>query len=147
MVAMGLVRKKATITRAQALSARPERVVAAELIEAGDGAKLKVPLRQTRWSGWLFRLPEGASKTFELDPMGLLVWNSCDGKTSVQQIIRILAKRYNLNLREAEIPTLSFLQTLVKKGLLSVPVPGGSRSVATARANMVSTERNPPKKK
>jgi hypothetical protein len=135
---MGLVRKKPRITREEALSAKPEKLVEGELVEADGGAKLKVPLRQTRWSGWLFQLPEGASKTFELDPMGLLVWKSCDGKNSVQQIIRLLAKRYNLNLREAEVPTLSFLRTLVRKGLVGVPVAGSSRSAATANNKKAS---------
>ena len=63
-----------------------------------------------------------ATKTFEFDSIGLFVWNLCDGKTSVQQIIRMLAREYRLNLREAEVPTLQFLQTLAKKGLIAMTV-------------------------
>jgi hypothetical protein len=115
-------RKKATISRHESLAVRPIRLVQAEVEQTGEGAKLKVPLRQTRWNGWFFRIPDGATKTFEFDPLGLLVWNSCDGRTSVQQIIRKLAKEYRLNLREAEVPTLKFLQMLVKKGLVGMPI-------------------------
>jgi hypothetical protein len=97
-------------------------LVEATLEKTGEGGKLKVPVRPARWTGWFFKMPEGATKTFELDALGLLVWESCDGKTSVQQIIRRLAKRYNLNLREAEVPTVKFLQMLVKKGLVGMPV-------------------------
>jgi hypothetical protein len=98
-------------------------LVKAVLTERPDGgANLEVPIRQTHWTGWFYRVPAGATKTFELDTLGLLVWNSCDGRTSVQQIIRKLSKRYNLTLREAQVPTLGFLQTLVRKGLVGMPV-------------------------
>src|SRR5512133_948861 len=103
-------RKKPALTREQSLATRPVRLVDGDLIESKDGAKLKVKLKQTRLAGFLLRLPEGATKTFELDALGLLVWKSCDGKTSVKQIVRQLARQYNLNLREAEVPTLAFLR-------------------------------------
>jgi predicted transcriptional regulator len=70
-----------------------------------------------------FSLPAGSTKKFELDSIGVLVWNLCDGKTSVQQIIRKLAKKYNLNLRESEVACRTFLQMLVKKGLIVMSVP------------------------
>jgi len=116
-------RRRSTISRAEALAARPVRVVEATVTrDESGGAKLKVALKNPRWGGWLFRMPQGATKTFELDELGLLVWESCDGKTSVQQIIRRLAKRYNLNLREAEVATIQFLQMLVKRRLIGMSV-------------------------
>ncbi len=112
------------ISRRLSLAARPLRTVEQELIETPDGGRLKIPLRQRKWAAWMFRLPEGSTKTFELDAMGVFVWNHCDGKTTVRQIIQALAKRYRLNLREAEVPTAQFLQMLLKKGLLGMDVPG-----------------------
>jgi len=115
--------RKPRLSRDQAMAAKPIRLVEGKLVETdGSSAKLIVPLRRTRWTGWLFRLPEGARKTFELDALGLLVWTACDGRTSVQQIIRKLAKKYNLNLREAEVATLAFLRMLAKKGLIGMSV-------------------------
>jgi hypothetical protein len=115
--------RKPKITRDQSMAARPVHLVKADLAETENGGgKLTVPLRQSGWSGWLFRLPDGAKKTFELDALGLLVWKACDGKASVQQIIRKLAKAYNLNLREAEVATLAFLRMLAKKGLIGMSV-------------------------
>jgi hypothetical protein len=67
-------------------------------------------------------VPPGATKTFEFDAIGVFVWNHCDGRTSVQQIIRKLAAEYRLNLREAEVPTVQFLQTLARKGLIGMRV-------------------------
>jgi hypothetical protein len=115
--------KSSAISRDQALAARPFRAAEAKVEETADGgAKLRIDVEPTRTGRWLLRLPPKITRTFELDALGLLVWNLCDGKTSVQQIIRKLAKRYNLNLREAEVPTVSFLQTLVKKGLVGMTV-------------------------
>ena len=116
-------RKKPQLTIEQTLAARPVRLVEAEAKEAGDGKwTLAVPLRPARWAGWFLRVPGGATKTFELDPLGLLVWENCDGKTRVDQVIRRLSDRYNLNVREAQVATLTFLQTLVRKGLVGMPV-------------------------
>jgi hypothetical protein len=36
--------------------------------------------------------------------------------------VQNLARRYNLNLREAEVPTVQFLQTLMRKGLVGIDV-------------------------
>jgi len=111
------------LTKQEALRVKPMRLVKATLTRKDDGgASLKVPLPPGRRVAWFFKIPDGMIKTFELDALGLLVWESCDGKTTVQQVIRKLAKRYQFSLREAEVSTLSFLTTLVKKGLIGMPV-------------------------
>jgi hypothetical protein len=111
------------LSRGQALAARPVQLVRGKFVPIPDGgAKLTVTLKPAAWSNWLFRLPEGASKTFELDELGVFIWQSCDGKTSVQQMIRRLAQQRRLTLREEEVATLQFLQTLIRKGLIGVPV-------------------------
>lgn len=116
-------RKKTDLSRQDALAVKPTQLVQAKFTDTGDGgAKLTVPLKSAGWSTWLMRMPEGATKTFELDELGVFVWNSCDGKTSVQQMIRRLARERKLTLREVEVATLQFLQTLIRKGLVGVPV-------------------------
>jgi hypothetical protein len=113
--------KKPTLSHDQALAARPVRLTG-ELTEKPDGSgTLTVPLAPPKRLKWLFKLPAGSSKTFELDAIGVVVWNALDGKTSVEQVIKRVAGKYNLNLREAQVPTLQFLQTLMKKGLVGVP--------------------------
>jgi hypothetical protein len=115
--------KKPKITLQQMLASRPVKLVEAEPQPEGEGKwRVAVPLRPRRWAGWFLRVPAGATKTFELDALGKLVWDACDGKTSVQQVIKRLATRYNLNVREAQVATLTFLQTLVRKGLVGMPV-------------------------
>ena len=114
--------KRPKITNAQALAARPVRLVDASVARKPDGGgTLTVPLAPPKRLQWLFRLPAGSTKDFELDAVGVFVWEALDGKTSVEQLIKKLAERYKLNLREAQVPTLQFLQTLMKKGLVGVP--------------------------
>ncbi len=116
-------RKKPLISIEQAMDARPIRLVQAQLRETEDGGgKITVRLKPPRLAKWLVKYPQGASKTFELDAIGVFVWNLIDGKTPVKQIIHKLSKQYNLNLREAQVPTVTFLQMLIKKGLIGVPM-------------------------
>ncbi len=120
-------KKQPQLSAEQALGLKPMRLVEAEMqrvqgVDDNAGGLLTVKLRQPKWGRRLFRLPEHATKTFEFDSIGTFVWENIDGKTSVEQIIKRLSKRYDLNLREAQVPTLSFLQTLIKKGLVGVPL-------------------------
>jgi hypothetical protein len=115
-------KRKPRLSLEQTLAARPLRLVDAQASEREDGGiNLRVPLRQMRF-GWLLRVPRGASKTFELDEMGRLVWDHCDGRTTVQQMIRKLSRHYNLNLREAQVATITFLNILTRKGLVGMAV-------------------------
>ena len=116
-------RKQPAVTRDAALGSKPRRLVeVAVVLDEAGGGKLKVPLAPPRWGRWVFRVPPGATKTFELDAIGVFVWNRCDGRHTVQQIIRKLAAEYRLNLREAEVPTVQFLRTLARKGLIGMTV-------------------------
>lgn len=112
-------RKK--ITREQAMASRPLRAVQADEAALPDsGLKITVRMRpNARWA-WLLRTPQNATKSFEFDSLGAYVWSMCDGKTSLGQIIRRLAKRHQLNLRDAEVSTVQFMQMLVKKGLVAM---------------------------
>ncbi len=114
--------KKPRLSLDQTLTAKPLKLVEADVTDREDGGvNLKVSLKQMKF-GWFLKMPAGATKTFELDEMGRLVWENCDGKTSVQQMIRKLSKRYNLNLREAQVATTTFLNMLTKKGLVGMAV-------------------------
>ena len=124
--------KDRALTRDEALDARPVRTPDARLTRADDGgtggARLLVPLRAPRRFAWLLRFPAGATKTFELDAIGLFVWERCDGKTTVKQIIQQLGARYNLGPRQAEVPTVQFLRTLASKGLIGFDVAQEKKS-------------------
>jgi hypothetical protein len=126
---MWFARKKhPPVTPEDALDARPARLPGADFQAAATGGgRVTVILRPTGWGRALLRMPTEAKKTFELDAIGVFVWEHCDGKTSVRQIIKKLAKQYNLNLREAQVPTLQFLHTLSRRGLIGLSVKGKAR--------------------
>jgi hypothetical protein len=109
---------KPRMTRQQQLASKPLRLVDGEMT---DG-RLSVKIQQKGWSRWLLRLPADATKTFEFDQIGQMVWSMCDGKNSVQQIARKLAKTYNISERESQVATEKFLTTLARKGLIGAAV-------------------------
>lgn len=124
----GMGKKQESISRQDAMAAKPVHMVKCQVEPTSDGgAKLKVPLKHGGWVGKVFRVPEGTMKTFELDALGFFVWESCDGKTSVQQIIRRLAKVQGLTLREVEVATVRFMQLLVRKGMLGMTIEKKTR--------------------
>jgi len=106
------------MTRQQQLASKPLRLVDAPIT---DG-RLTAKIEQKKWSRWLLRLPKNATKTFEFDALGQLVWSACDGKTTVQQIARRLARTHNVTEREAQVATEKFLVMLAKKGLIGAAV-------------------------
>jgi hypothetical protein len=111
------------MTREQSLAMKPMQLVDGELnVDAAGNGKLSVPIRPTRVARWLVKNAEGRRKTFELDPVGVYVWKQIDGKTSVEALIRRIAKQYTLDLRQAEASTTAFLKTLMQKGLIGIPV-------------------------
>ena len=95
--------------------AMPEQVASGEY-------RLIVPLKPSKWLTFIVRQPRTLNKTFALDEIGKAVWESCDGHTSIRDLIRQLATRYDLNVREVEVATMAFLKTLVQKGLVGIPV-------------------------
>ena len=110
--------KKPRLSPDEALAAKPLRLVEVEMETDDRGGKLKVPLKARRFAGWIFKEPDGATKTFEFDAIGVFVWDNIDGKTSVQQLVRKLAKKYSLSEREAAVSTNQFLQMLGRKNLI-----------------------------
>jgi len=114
-------KKSAKPSREQVLGARPLRLVEESPEPDGKGgARLKIKLRQAKWAGMFVRLPDSSTKTFEFDEIGLLVWNNCDGKTTVKRLIEAVASKCKVSLREAEVSTFAFLQMLAKKNLVGI---------------------------
>ena len=120
---MSLGNKRTAVSPQQALGARPLKLVDETLTRNDDGsARVTVPLRPGAF-GRLFRLPAGSTKTFELDALGLFVWDRIDGRTSVKRIVGELAREWRLDPRAAEVSTLAFLHTLIRRGLVGAKPP------------------------
>jgi hypothetical protein len=119
------------MTRREQLASRPIRLVDAEMIDGRLTVKIQPRKGGGGWGGWLLRLPKDATKTFEFDEIGQMVWSLCDGKTSVQQIVRKLAKTYNVSEREAQVATEKFLVMLARKGLVGAALPNSKNEIRT----------------
>lgn len=118
-----VLRRKPKLTKSQMLSSKPLRLSDIEPRPLSETKfLLTVPLRPKPLARLFLRIPSTATKTFELDSLGVFVWQHCDGKTSVRQLIRKLAKRYKISERQAEVSTLQFLFTLTKKGLIGMQI-------------------------
>ena len=120
MLAMfGFLKKPAPPQRDSILAAIPVRnPVVRQTTSAPGKTMLTAPIEATR----IKRIfgTRAQQKSFELDALGLDVWNACDGQRTVEQIITRFAREHRINLREAEVSVSTFLRTLIARNLLAL---------------------------
>jgi len=95
--------------------------------------KVTVPLRQspaaaeekTRSGKLLSKLfPSPPSeKTIQLDKVGSVVWELCDGNSTVKNIVDALYEKFKLMPAEAEISLDAYFRQLSKRALVGFIVP------------------------
>ena len=69
-------------------------------------------------------LPEPPKeKHIQLDEIGSVVWELCDGEKTTKDIVDYLCEKYKLLPREAEIPLGSYLNKLAERGLIGFILP------------------------
>ncbi|MGB2998043.1 MAG: PqqD family protein [Phycisphaerae bacterium] len=120
--------KQPALTRNDLLDAVPvrnQRVITEQ--QGGDRLVLRVPLRE-RWYmkpplGWL--MPFSRERRVALDRLGAAVWEACDGRRTIEEVVERFAGRYHLTFHEARISVEQFLRELVRRGL--VVLAGRSR--------------------
>ncbi len=78
-------------------------------LKRGDSKKVRVLSK-------IFWIPE--KRTLVLDELGTQVWEMCDGRTTVEAMIRRLSEAHKLNSKEAEISLLAYLKKLGQKRLV-----------------------------
>ena len=122
-----LSRRKGSLPRGEMLALRPLRnaLVAWEANAGGEdaapGVQLTVPRRDDKVGQLLSRLFQmPATKTIELDEFGAAVWEKCDGKHSVEQLVHFTATAYKLNRRQAEVSVVSFMRMLAQRRLIGL---------------------------
>lgn len=105
--------------------AKPLRNPSVEYKTLDDGtAVLEAPLEmQGGLTGALARKMKAPNKkSFELEPIGAFVWELCDGNHTFEGIAKKLRERFKMNRLESEAALGAFLQTLVRKRLVSMVV-------------------------
>jgi hypothetical protein len=122
-------RKKPKLDRETSLGAIPQRNPAAGFYKDDLGLlRISIPRRRTWWVNLLarvFHLPR--ERRFSLDEVGSFVWEQCDGKRSLRQVIRGLARQYQLRRKEAEVSTANYMKMLMKKGLIGMKMKGSGQ--------------------
>jgi hypothetical protein len=114
---------KPRLSREQSLDAKPVAtpVVKREPLPDG-GQRVTVKVHPSGFQRWLLRAPEGYPRQYELDAMGVEVLAMCDGQKTTHYIVEAFAKRHRIHPHEAEQAVAAFLQTMMRKGLVSVVV-------------------------
>ena len=108
------------------LGSRPARneLVTWEKTDSGE-AQITVE-RQNSWKirllSKVFYIPK--KRTITLDEVGSMVWQMCDGRTAVAQMIEDLRSKYKLDRKEAEVSLLAYLKTLGQKRFIGFVLEG-----------------------
>ena len=88
---------------------------------------LRLPPSPNWWARMVMKLLRvgDVERNVSLDELGSFVWDECDGKTTVRDLIRRFAERFKLNRKEAEVSIAQFLRMLAKRGFMGIMVPQG----------------------
>ncbi|MFW5733514.1 MAG: PqqD family protein [Oceanidesulfovibrio sp.] len=113
-----------TISRAEALEARPVRSDRVDVERTEDGyARLVYDINYKPWFAKFARRmgtwdDTPMRKRLELDEMGTRAWELMDGEHTVRDIVEDFSSTYRLGRREAEISVTAFIKELGQRGLI-----------------------------
>ena len=118
--------KGSKLSRAAMLASRPTRNDSLRW-EPNDAGEVQVFIeRQETWRVRLlskvFYIPK--ERKITLDEVGSEVWQMCNGRNSVGQMIELLSDKYQLNRKEAEVSLLQYLKTLGQKRFVGFVLEG-----------------------
>lgn len=124
------VKKRPDVDRGKILKAFPLRnqLITWELDDKGE-ASLVIPQKEkllTRLTGKLFMLPN--KRVVVLDSIGAFVWEMCDGKHTISQMIKALQKKHKLTRKEAETSLFTFIKQLGKRNFIGFAIPTEAKS-------------------
>lgn len=63
---------------------------------------------------------------YSANEIGARIWELCDGSKTIQEIVSLLSKEYEVSLQEARHDTLEFTGDLVNEGLIILQDEGCS---------------------
>ncbi len=123
------LKKRPDVDRSKVLKAFPVRnqLITWELDDKGE-ASLVIPQKDKFWvnlTSKLFMLPN--KRVVVLDSIGAHVWEMCDGKHTISQIIKALQKKHQLTRKEAETSLFTFIQQLGKRNFIQFAIPNEAK--------------------
>jgi len=115
-------KKGPAIDRRQSLGSIPVLNQDVSHVEREPG-QVTITVRLQRRGGWLSRFqPPTFERTVQLDELGSFVFLQIDNRKTTADIINAFVARYPVNRREASLSTVSFLKSLVQRGVISIAV-------------------------
>ena len=105
------------------LRATPVRNTAAETVQHGpDELSLSVKTKRPRYMvpplSWI--VPMKPTRTVRLDRVGMQIWNLCDGRRTVEEIVDEFAELHRLTFHEARVAVTGYMRQLVQRGVLAI---------------------------
>ena len=104
------------------LEARPVRNGAARAAEEAAGLRITVPRRRPGWLApplsWIVAV--SPTRTLLLDRLARRVWDGCDGKRSVEEIVEDFAREHRLSFHEARVSVTALLKMMLQRGALAM---------------------------
>jgi len=120
-----------TLARSEFLKIKPVRnpYVKWEKNDKGE-IRILIPFKQPEKKGGLskFAPPPPKEKRIDLDSIGSIVWELCDGEKTVSDIVEHLHEKYKLMTSEAEISLNVYFNNLSKRGLIGFAIPEETRA-------------------
>ena len=125
------LKKRPNVDRTQVMKSFPVRnqLITWEIDDKGE-ASLVVPQKDKLWirlASKLFMLPN--KRVIVLDSIGTYVWQMCDGKHTISQIIKSVQNQYQLTRKEAETSLFTFMQQLGKRNFIGFAIPDNRQNV------------------
>ena len=119
------LKKRPDVDRTQVMKSFPVRnqLITWEIDDKGE-ASLVVPQKDKLWirlASKLFMLPN--KRVIVLDSIGSYVWQKCDGKHTISQIVKSVQNQYQLTRKEAETSLFTFMQQLGKRNFIGFAIP------------------------
>ena len=105
--------------RDASLGAVPYRLPPVRKEEKGPKLYVTVQFERPRWQQVL-GADATCERTFGLDAYGRQVYENCDGRRTVRQIISRFANQTKISKPEAEVAVTKFMRTLITKGLIAM---------------------------
>ena len=112
---------KPRLTRHSAMAAIPVQIPPRRVENKNEKRYVTVTFDRRGWQR-ILGADRTCERTFGLDAYGQSVYDACDGKQDVDKIIRRFAKSHHISPPEAETAVTSFLQLLMKKGLIAMTI-------------------------
>ena len=105
------------------LASVPHRNAAAQVTANPDGtAVVTIKLNRPGWLvpplSWVIK--PAPVRNVALDAMGAAMWNECDGRRTVEEIVEMFASKHELTFHEARVAVSGFMKSLVARGVLAM---------------------------